>query len=396
MIASRRFIVLLAATIAVTPMAVDLYLPAIPTIAADFLVDDARIAVTVSLYMFGLVLGQLVAGPLSDRFGRKPVMLAGLWVFALASALISMTESWQGFWALRVLQALSGGVAVVGVPAIVRDRASGKDAAKMLAAIGLIMVMAPAAAPALGSIILALADWRWMFIFLAAYALLVSIAVLRGLPSAKSASPSCGDLGWVASYLMVLKNRQALGYMLAQGCAFGVMLTFVVNASYLYQVHFELSNTQFSTLFTINILAMAILNRVNVYWLNRHDVEHLALRGIIMQGCGALWFLGMAMLAAPLPLVALGIVLVVGSQGVLMPNSTAASLKPFAAQAGVASATLGSMRYLLGASISGFSSLFQHGSIWPMAGIMVAGSIGALAAIYWARGASENLQYATP
>ena len=402
----RKFISLLASTVAVTPMAIDLYLPAIPVIAEQFSSSNARIAITVSLYMLGLVIGQLLAGPLSDKYGRKPIIMSGLCIFSIASIGLAITFNWQSFWALRLLQAISGGIAVVGVPALVRDRANGNEAAKMLAGIAFIMVFAPAAAPALGSLILFFAHWRWLFIFLAMYSCCVCLAIWKVLPPPqpitqstevrkKSQPAQAASSGYgFHTYAYVLKNYSAMGYMLAQGTAFGVMLTFVVNASYLYQSIFQLSNIQFSILFALNICFMGIINRINAFLLNRYPVERLARYGIGIQVLGVLTFCTTVAIEAPLYFMVPCIMLIVGAQGMLMPNTTASALKAFPRHAGVASATLGSMRYLFGALISGISTLFQTGNLHGMALVMLTGSILSisgliLASVMEARGQSQ-------
>nr|WP_255484182.1 MFS transporter [Agarivorans sp. B2Z047] len=128
---SKKLIILLASVFAITPYAIDSYLPAIPIIATDFGVNTSLVAITVSIYVFGMALGQLIGGPLSDKYGRKPIMVIGLLIFAVCSVFLAFANNLALFWLWRILQSIGGGIAVVGVPAVIRDNAEGKEAAKL-------------------------------------------------------------------------------------------------------------------------------------------------------------------------------------------------------------------------------------------------------------------------
>ncbi len=130
---STSLIMLLAAVFAMSPpFAIDSYLPAIPAMAADLNIETSMVSVTVSIYVLGMAIGQLFGGPLSDRFGRRPIMVAGLLIFSVGSLLIASAESMEMLWSWRVIQSIGGGIAVVGVPATIRDNAEGKEAAPVI------------------------------------------------------------------------------------------------------------------------------------------------------------------------------------------------------------------------------------------------------------------------
>lgn len=370
MLSDRAFTLLLASIIALTPMAIDLYLPAIPLIANDFDVAENRIAIGVSIYMMGLVIGQLIAGPASDRYGRKLVMQSGTVVFAIASIALALSTNWQQFWLFRTLQALGGGVAVVGVLASVRDRSDGTEAAKLIAQIAFIMTIAPAIAPAIGSLLLLLGSWRCMFVFLAIYASVLLVVIHKHLNVTQSRFAVENET-WYQSYAKVFGNISGSGYFLVQGLAFGAMLTFVINSSYLYQTLYGLNSFQFSALFALNIVGMALMNRLNVRLLKFFDTQRLAVCGVLFQNFFAASLLLSIIFELPLPFVCISIVGIVSAQGLLMPNVTANAMQPFPERAGVASAALGMTRYLVGGSISGFSTQFQGAeSFIPTAALM--------------------------
>ena len=165
-----RLALLLGMTVALAPLAIDAYLPAFPNIAAGLGIPHSQVGLTLSAYVMTLGLAQLIGGPLSDRYGRKPILFGGLFVFAGGALMVSFADTLPEMVFWRVAQALGGAFCAVSVPALVRDQVSGRDAARLFGLIGLIMFIAPAAAPGLGSLMLALGGWQWIFLMLAGYA----------------------------------------------------------------------------------------------------------------------------------------------------------------------------------------------------------------------------------
>jgi DHA1 family bicyclomycin/chloramphenicol resistance-like MFS transporter len=265
-----RLILVLALIFALSPLAIDMYLPTIPTIAGDLGVLTQDIAITVSLYILGLSLGQFIGGPISDYIGRHPVLLFGLILFALASLLLASTDSVGIFWLARCLQAVGGGMASVVVPAIIRDHTEGQATAKLFSQIMLITIIAPALAPSIGTLVFSLGGWRMVFVVLAAYAVLV--CVLARIFIAKGAGGRNDQEALQESlwqrYRFVLSNRTAMAYLFTQGLSFAVMITFVANASLVYIDIYGQSEGHFSLLFAANVLTLAVGNRLNNYLLN--------------------------------------------------------------------------------------------------------------------------------
>ncbi len=171
---SKTLILTLATVFAISPFAIDTYLPAMPNMAEAMQVDISMVSVTVSLYILGMAAGQLIGGPLSDQKGRRFVMILGLLIFAAGSVLLTTSTSIEILWLWRFIQAAGGGMAVVGVPAIIRDISSGKESAKLFSLIALIMMIAPSIAPTVGTFILTLSGWQWIFYFLAVIAVILS------------------------------------------------------------------------------------------------------------------------------------------------------------------------------------------------------------------------------
>lgn len=204
-------IFILAGLTALAPLATDAYLPAIPTIARDLGHSVHDVELSISLFLAGFSIGQLLGGPFSDHFGRRLSIFIGLGLFATGSLAIFFTPSIEWLWALRVIQALGGGLTVVNTPAIVRDLSSGKESARTLSRMAVILMLAPLLAPLFGSLILQTLGWPMIFGALFIYALMLAITIHRVLPETRRVQldrPSA-----LRRYWMVLRHRHALGYL---------------------------------------------------------------------------------------------------------------------------------------------------------------------------------------
>ena len=378
------FIFLLAAVFALSPLAIDLYLSTIPSIAADFGAPLQQLAITVSLYILGLSIGQFFGGPLSDYWGRRQVLFLGLGIFAVASMVLATANALEVFWAARVLQAIGGGFASVVVPAMIRDNTEGRATAKLFSLIALITIFAPAVAPALGTLIFKLFGWRAVFVVLAAYALLVLLATWRFLHS--PARPPSFPHGAVKQSLLqryrhVLGNRMAMRYLLAQGLGFAVMMSFLVNSSLVYIEHYGQSESVFSLLFAANIITLGVGNRINAYLLNTLSPARILFAALLLQSTACVALLIATPFDPPLWLVVVLVMLSVGALGGAMGNSQACCLHFFPHHSGIAAALLGSAQYLIGAVLSAISTRFVSDLIWPMSVAMAACALLALLAV---------------
>ena len=372
---STPLLVLLAAVFAMSPFAIDSYLPAIPFMAADLNVDTSMVAVTVSIYVLGLAIGQLFGGPLSDRFGRRPIMVAGLLIFSGGSLLIASAESLEMLWLWRVIQSIGGGVAVVGVPAIIRDNAEGKEAARLFSLIALIMMLAPSIAPTVGAVILKTMGWHWIFIMLSAVAVVVAYGAFRVMPVTENA----GNQKVPGGYLSVLKERRALGYLVAQAFGYAVLMTFITNAPFAYIEHFGVTVELFSGLFIANVIGIVIINRTNSLLLRGYEPTSLLKVFLAMQLVGG-GVLVCSMIFAPgnLWFAVTGFVISIAANGGIMSNSSACFMRYFGKNAGVASALLGAVQYAVGAAISALAAMLSTDTIWPMILAMLLSTLVAL------------------
>ncbi|WP_226911311.1 multidrug effflux MFS transporter [Gallaecimonas mangrovi] len=356
------FAVLLAMTMALGPLALDTYLPAFPAMAHDLATSVGQVSLSISTYVFVLAFGQLVAGPLSDRFGRAAIMLLGLVIFAIASGLLSTVQSVPMLLALRAVQAFGGGWALVCVPALVRDRLHGREAAKFFSLIGLIMVVAPALAPSLGSALLVHFSWPSIFVFLCAYAvmmvvLLKSLVFVNGFGNAKPHQPATNV--W-KRYRAVFSVRPALRYMCIQALAFSVMMLFITHASFIYQQHFNATPSEFALLFGANIVVMLVMNLTNRKLLNHFHAHQILKFSLSLQGLGIVLLLLVMVFKPSLWLFLPAMMLTVGAMGAITPNLQACFMEFFTENSGTAAAVLGALQFLFAGLVSAASSLLPE------------------------------------
>lgn len=375
---SRSMAFVLALVFTLSPLAIDMYLPAFTAIATDLAVSTQDIAITISIYILGFSLGQFVGGPLSDYYGRRRVMLLGLVVFCASSLVLGVAGEIRLFWMFRFVQAMGGGIAAVVVPAVIRDHTEGQEAARLFTLIGLITIIAPAIAPALGTALFMLSGWRAIFFALAGFTAVVFLVAghqLRKLVA--PAPPATSERLW-QRYRHVLSNTVAMRYLLAQGLVLGVMMTFLANSSLVYMEKYGVNESVFSILFAANIVTMAMFNRLNSVLLKSIPAGRIVVPAIALQSTAAVALLAVTGFAPPLGLVVPLVMLSVGIMSCVMGNGQACALDFFPHHSGVAAALMGSGQFLIAAMVSAISTQFQSDLMWPMSATMAGASLLAL------------------
>lgn len=379
---ARRVALLVAANTALAPFAIDAYLPAIPALAESIGASVHHTELSISVFLFGFAFGQLIFGPLSDRLGRRPVLFAGICVFLLASLAITQVESLETLWAWRFIQALGGGASVVNSAAIVRDCFSGREAAKVLSTMVMILLLAPLVAPALGSMLLYLADWWLIFAFLAVYAAFLLWLLSRYLPETHGRDPDAPSFRQVlGNYLTVMRHREAMGYICAVAMSFAGMFAFITGSPFLYMEYFDLSPAAYPFVFGANIIVMAGSNRLNIRLLRSRTPQRNLLLGLGIQltaglALAGLFALGLESLYTVVPL----IVIFVGMQGLISPNAMSSMLDHFPRMSATATAFMGSVQFTCGALAGVLVGAFEIPSAWPivltMLGAAILGNLG--------------------
>lgn len=359
-----RLALVLAMSVAIAPFALDAYLPAFPALAAFLGVTVHDVSLSVSVYIGALAIGQLTGGPLADRYGRQLVMLSGLAIFAVVSFCISQIRTLEQLLLLRALQAFSGGWVVVCVPALVRDRVRGVESAKLFSLIGLMMVAAPALAPAIGGLLLEWQGWSSIFIFLFIYGVLVLLVlkftvfakpVTVRVPSAKAAPVSL-----LRRYLQVLRTPSALRFIFLQASVFSAMMLFVTHASFIYQEHFSVTTGGFAALFGANVVVMAIMMALNRMLLGRFAPVALLRGAVTLQGVGLVLLLASSLLLPVLWMFAPAMMLFVGAIGAISPNAQSVYMENFAENGGTAAALMGATQFGLAGLVSAGSNFLPE------------------------------------
>lgn len=371
---------LLGMTVALGPLALDAYLPAFSNIADGFGIAHSEVGLTLSAYVAALGLAQLVGGPLSDRYGRRPILLGGLAVFAAAGVMVSLANSLPEMVAWRVVQGIGGAFCAVSVPAIVRDQVGGQEAARLFGMIGLIMFIAPAAAPSLGTLMLALGDWHGIFLLLTGYAVLAALALQLALfPRLQPRPPATTPVRTlVTNYLLVLRHTTTMRFVGIQVLCFSTMMLFITHSSFIYQEWFGLSNGMFSILFAANIVLMAVLNLINRPLLRKFQSVTLLRVQVVIQCLALVALVMVVLLDGPFWLVATCIVAAIGCQGGIVPNNMANALEYFPHLGGTAAALLGAAQFTIAGGISALSSVFGDHALLPIAVSMLVCSTGAV------------------
>lgn len=364
-----HFVVLMAMIMAAGPFAVDAYLPGIPSMADYLGVGVDSVATTVSFYIFGMAMGQLIGGPFADRFEKRTIIIGGLVLYAMSSIVIASADNLHVIQISRILQAIGGGFAGVCIAPLVRMREQGNAAAKLFGLIALIMVLAPAIAPSIGALILLTGKWQDIFYFTAIYALFVAALVAKSLP--KHPSKSLPEkVPAYRRYMVVMQNTTAMRYLLVQACGYSVMMVFVTNASFIYQGYFGLGEQVFGLMFAANTLVNILVNRSNAKLLNHQPAHKLLRVGIVFQAIFVQMLVVFAETEVPVYIFALGIMGAVGMLGAIMPNANALYMSQFKENTGSASALLGAGQFLAGALMGGLTTQIYNGTLWPVVFIM--------------------------
>ncbi|WP_355662153.1 Bcr/CflA family multidrug efflux MFS transporter [Halomonas salifodinae] len=373
----RRLALLVAANTALAPFAIDAYLPAMGALAEAIGASIHRTELSLSVFLAGFALGQLLFGPLSDRFGRRPVLLGGLVVFLLASLAITQVESLSSLLAWRFVQALGGGATVVNSAAIVRDCFSGREAARVMSTMAMIMLLAPLVAPVVGSGLLHLGDWWLIFVFLAAYAAFLLWLLGTKLPETRHRDgPTASPRQMLGNYARVLTHRESLGYICATSMTFAGLFAFITASPFVYLQHFGVSPSHYPLLFGANVLTMLASNRLNMHLLSRYTPQQNLRLGLGIQlvaglGLVAMMASGLESLWLVVPL----IMLFAGTIGLVAPNAITCLLDNFPGMSATATALQGSIQFSCGALAGVLVGAFEIDSLWPMVLTMLGASL---------------------
>lgn len=347
------WIMLLGIIVAIGPLSIDMYLPALPQMAHDFGIDTARMAISVPAYFVGLVVGQLVYGPVSDRIGRIRPLYFGLSLYVVASILCATAPNEYVLFAARTLQALGACVGTVVPRAMIRDRLTPTQMARAFSLLVLVMGLAPILAPSLGALLLQFGGWRLVFWVLAGVALILlaitHFYLTETLPAQRRNQHRVKQV--VAEYLNLLRDPRFNYAAIGAGLLMGSMFVYISTASELIMVHYGVSATHFSWIFGMNAAGFIAMTQVNQRLIRRYALVSLLRAGALMQSVAALILLSLGLIwgtQAWLPLVIGCIFSCLAALGITQPNAGALALAFQKQRAGTASALQGSLNFMVG------------------------------------------------
>ncbi|HSO06894.1 MAG TPA: Bcr/CflA family multidrug efflux MFS transporter [Pelomicrobium sp.] len=376
-------VVLLGALTAFGPLAIDMYLPAFPQMAAALGAPIGAVQLTLPVFLAGMAAGQIVYGPLSDRYGRRAPLIAGCLAFAAASAACALAGSAGALIVSRFLMGLGGAVGLVVARAVVRDLYDESESARVYSLMMLVMGLAPVLAPALGALLLLAFTWESIFWVQALFGIACAIAVAAALPETLAAHHRArAHPGFIARrFAFLLGQRAYLGYALTTACCSGILFAYISGSPFVFIELFGVSPQQFGLYFGANAIGLFSAAQLNHWLLRRYTPRQVLGRAFAVNVAAAALLVGAAVSGAggfalfyPLLFVC------VATLGLLLPNAVAAAMQPFPEMAGSASALLGMLQYALGATTGALVGFLHDGTALPMAGVVAAAACaGALA-----------------
>jgi DHA1 family bicyclomycin/chloramphenicol resistance-like MFS transporter len=358
-----------------------MYLPAFPAIATSLNTTVAQVMLSLSSFFVGISTGQLLYGPLLERFGRKKPLYAGLVIYLLASVGCAMANSVNALIAFRLLQALGGCAGMVTARAIVRDLFEVKENARIFSTLMLVVAVSPIIAPTLGGYITAAFGWRYVFGAL----IVIDLGILAGvhflLPESKQPDPnhSLRPMAIARNFGGILIHPQFYTYALTGAVAASGLYAYISGSPHVFMEIFHVSEKQYGWIFALIAIGIISASQINTLVLRHQASEHiiqiaLVIQSVIALTLAVLTYLGWLELYSIIFL----IFLFVCCQGFVFPNSSALTLAAFGHNAGSASALMGAIQMGIGAGASALVSLLQNETAMPMTGVMAGCSFVAL------------------
>ncbi|MGY5763977.1 multidrug effflux MFS transporter [Brachybacterium sp. DNPG3] len=359
---------------AAAPLATDLYLPAFPEMTTDLGTGASQVQLTLTAFLAGLTIGQLVFGPLSDRTGRRLPLLVGSALFVVASIAATFAPTVGLLIAARLVQGLAGAAGMVLARAIVSDLAQGPAAARAFSLMMIIGGVAPVVAPVMGGVLTGVIGWRGLLGIVLALSAIMLVAVVAGvresLPPARRAELLAArrDSG---SALDFLRDRAYLAHALCFGFAFAVMMAYISASPFVYQDLMGFSTVGYGLAFGVNAIALMIVSAISAQRVTTVGPDRMLRMGLAAIGISALAILALVLLGAPSIWLMVPLFTAISSMGLIFGNATALALGAVPQAAGTASAVLGAFQFGLGALVSPLVSLGSGITALPLAIVMV-------------------------
>ena len=392
MLANARFtlprsglVVLLAALAAFAPMSIDMYLPALPSIARDLGVPASDVQATLAVFMAGFSAGMLLYGPISDRFGRRPVMMTGIFIFIIASLACVYVERIDQLIVARLFQAIGGGAASILARTVVRDLFTAQEAARVLSLMMVLTTLAPILAPLAGALLLEFSGWRAIFAVLFGFGALAMLVVVLLLPEthSKEARGGMTMAQALGAYWHILSDGPAFGLTVASAAVFAGLFAYISGSSFVFIEHFGIAPGFYAMLFAMNAAAIMGAAFLNSRLTRRFELKNLLSGGVLISFTAGLYLvvIELAGLEGPITIMA-GLMVFVAMVPILGANGMALLMARYPKNAGAAAATLGAAQFGSGAVAAFVVGALHDGTAFSMCAVMGASGLIALLAFF--------------
>lgn len=354
------------------PLSIDMYLPALPHLSRSFHASASATQLTLTSCLVGLAAGQLVVGPVSDRFGRRRPLLAGVAAYVAAALACAAAPSVGVLVLARLVLGLAGAAGIVVARAIVRDLFGGDELARIFARLMLVNGLAPIVAPVLGGQVLRFTSWRGIFVVLALVgALLLAAAATLPETLPPERRRDAGFAPVVDALRTLARDRSFLGYTIGQGLAFGAMFVYIAGSPFVFQDIHHVSSQTYSFFFAANALGIAIAGQAGAALLGRTRARTLLRTGNTLQLGGAAALAAVVAAGTGIAGIAAALFVVVAAIGLVLPNAPALALADHPAIAGSAAGVIGVFQFLVGALAAPLAGAGGSRTAWPMAGAIL-------------------------
>ncbi|NEG90823.1 Bcr/CflA family multidrug efflux MFS transporter [Leclercia adecarboxylata] len=350
------------------PLSIDMYLPALPVIAEQFGVPAGSAQMTLSTYILGFALGQLLYGPMADSLGRKPVVLGGTLVFAGAAAACAMAQSIDHLIVMRFFHGLAAAAASVVINALMRDIYPKEEFSRMMSFVMLVTTVAPLVAPMVGGAVLVWFSWHAIFWLLALAALLASAMIFFFIKETLPAEhrQKFHIRTTLGNFASLFRHKRVLSYMLASGFSFAGMFSFLSAGPFVYIELNHVSPQHFGYYFALNVVFIFVLTMINSRFVRRVGALNMFRIGLWIQFVMAVWMVVTAFFDVGFWTLVIGIAAFVGCISIVSSNAMAVILDEFPHMAGTASSLAGTFRFGIGAIVGALLSLATFTNAWPM------------------------------
>ena len=381
----RVLVIMLGMLAATGPLSIDMYLPSLPSIQTDLGASAANAQLSLSSFLIGYAMGQLLYGPISDRFGRKPVLLTGMFVYATTSFLCTLSQNIETLIVLRCLQALGGGSGIVLARAIISDYFPPNEAARVLSLVSIVTLLGPLVSPIVGSYLLVLAGWRSIFWLLTAMGIVFFLMVLFVFRESHPAEKrqQLNFFTTFKAYIEVILHQDSFGYIACGGLGAGVFFAYIGNSPFVFIELFGIRPEYFGYLYGIVVSGMMSAAIINSRIVLRYGLNKMIDYGNIIRLVGVVILLLVSYFRiGGIPAMLFALVLTISPTIIINVNAAVGLLHLFPRLTGTASAVSGAAIFATGA-VSGFIvGVLHDGTMMPMAITMALFAITSTAA-YW-------------